>query len=185
MIEVVSKDVRDSVMVQEIRGNAGQTPFREPIGEAFWIIKLQACALPAPTVQYNLHGQTTDITNGCIAMIMGDAFEQGKTLMCDHLHRRSEKPRGLKEYPEDVMRCHEAWTRRILEPSQANVIVLCGKKVQVRIMEDPKCKLTILPLLKGAHTDKALLELIISTDETTIAELKAQVEKANHERRAA
>lgn len=101
---------------------------------------------PSNNTGHAANGETADMTNGCTAMIMGNAFEQGKTLMFDHLHRRSKKSSGLEEYPENALECHEDWTRQILEASQAKVIVVYGKKVQDRIMENPKRKLTTLPL---------------------------------------
>ncbi len=37
---------------------------------------------------------TADWTNGCVAMIMGNAFEEGVTFIFDHLHRRSQNSEG-------------------------------------------------------------------------------------------
>lgn len=77
---------------------------------------------------------------------MGNAFIKDETLIFDHLHRRSQKSRGLQEYPEAVIQSHEAFTQQILDASQAKVIVLYGKKVQERIMGNPKRNITVLPL---------------------------------------
>ena len=39
-----------------------------------------------------------DMTNGCIAMLMGTAFKKDSTLIYDQLHRRSADSEGLKNY---------------------------------------------------------------------------------------
>lgn len=101
---------------------------------------------PSYTTSRIANGETADITNGCLAMIMGNAFRKDETLVFDHMHRRSDQSRGLEEYPTQIIDRHEAFTRQILESSQAKVIIMYGKKVQERIMGDPNYQLTILPL---------------------------------------
>lgn len=46
-------------------------------------------------------------------MVMGNAFEQGETLLFDHLHRRSRESKGLIEYPAAVLKAHEEFTQRM------------------------------------------------------------------------
>ena len=51
--------------------------------------------------------ETADKSNGCIAMVMGNACRENETLIYDHLHRRSKKSEGLENYPENLVECHE------------------------------------------------------------------------------
>jgi len=97
---------------------------------------------PSYTTSRIANGETADITNGCLAMIMGNAFRKDETLVFDHMHRRSDQSRGLEEYPTQIIDRHESFTRQILESSQAKVIIMYGKKVQERIMGDPNYQLT-------------------------------------------
>lgn len=50
---------------------------------------------------------TADRSNGCIAMVMGKAFQEGETLLFDHLHRRSVKSEGssIKDIEFAFERC--------------------------------------------------------------------------------
>lgn len=80
-----------------------------------------------------------DLNNGCIAMVMGNGFEKGKTLLFDHLHRRSEKSEGLQKYPDAVIEAHEEFTHQIMASSAAKVEVVYGGSVQRRIYQTMKC----------------------------------------------
>lgn len=77
-------------------------------------------------------------------MIMGNAFEKGKTLLFDHLHRRSRESKGLREYPAAVLKIHEDFTLRIMGSSAAKVEIAYGRPVQNRVLETMTCD--ILPL---------------------------------------
>lgn len=79
-------------------------------------------------------------------MVMGNAFKRGHTLVFDHMHRRSERSRGLAEYSPPVVQCHETFARHIYESSQAKVVMIYGKKLQDRFMSNPNYDLTLLPL---------------------------------------
>ena len=108
------------------------------------------------TIAHHLHQQsfttkalanahtTADKSNGCIAMVMGNGFQEGKTLLFDHLHRQSAKSEGLKTYPETVINAHEDFTRQIMGSSAAKVEIVYGRHVQKRILKIMKCSL--LPL---------------------------------------
>lgn len=89
-------------------------------------------------------GDTADQSNGCIAMVMGNGFQEGETLLFDHLHRRSVKSEGLDQYPQAVINAHEEFTYQIMASSAAKVEVVYGRTVQKRILQTMKC--CILPL---------------------------------------
>jgi hypothetical protein len=55
-----------------------------------------------------------DQTNGCIAMVMGNAYTSD-TVVYDHIHRRDTESNGIQEYPAQVLRHHERFTRDITE----------------------------------------------------------------------
>jgi len=77
---------------------------------------------------------------------MGNAFQEGHTLIFDHIHRRDSKSEGLEVYPEEVIRCHEDFTQQICESMVAKVEVVYGDKIQKRILNNRKSEYTILPL---------------------------------------
>ena len=89
-------------------------------------------------------GDTADYSNGCIAMVMGNAFRQGESLLFDHLHRRSIKSKGLEQYPQTVIDAHEEFTRQLMASSAAKVEIVYGRIVQRRILQTMSCD--ILPL---------------------------------------
>jgi hypothetical protein len=90
--------------------------------------------------------ETADWTNGCIAMVMGNGFEEGVTFLFDHLHRRSQNSEGYDTYPKVVIQSHERFTHRIGESTEAKVEVIYGAKVKDRIFKRQDRKFTILPL---------------------------------------
>ena len=92
------------------------------------------------------NGETADLTNGCIAMIMSNAFRRGHTMIFDHLHRRSVRSEGLKEYPRLITERHETFTRQICESIEAKVVIIYGSKLQRRVLEDTNLNFTVLPL---------------------------------------
>ena len=92
------------------------------------------------------HAETADWTNGCIAMIMGNGFEQGVSFIFDHLHRRSENSEGYDTYPEVVFQCHEMFTRQIRESLEAKVELIYGKRVKTIIFQRQNTRFTVLPL---------------------------------------
>ena len=77
-------------------------------------------------------------------MIMGNGFQEGKTLLFDHLHQQSVRSDGLKTYSETVINTHEDFTRQIMGSSAAKVEIVYGCHVQKRILKIMKCSL--LPL---------------------------------------
>ncbi len=66
-------------------------------------------------------------------MLIGN-LHTPRTLVFDHLHRRSEDSEGFKTLPEPVLDCHEDHTRDISESMLANVELLHGRKVHKRIL---------------------------------------------------
>lgn len=77
-------------------------------------------------------------------MVMGNGFQEGESLIFDHIHRRDPQSHGLKKYPEPVLAAHEDRTRRIMASSAAKVEVMYGRVVQKRILQTMRC--TLLPL---------------------------------------
>jgi len=90
--------------------------------------------------------ETADKSNGCIAMVMGNAFHEGKTgsLIFDHVHRQSSNSEGIQDYPQEVVAVHEDFTRRIIESSSAKVEIIYGQVAQKRILAT--MEVTLLPL---------------------------------------
>jgi hypothetical protein len=72
--------------------------------------------------------ETADESNGCIAMVMGNAFPQD-TLIFDHLHRRSMDCEDLEDYPTAVLAAHERHTHTLIASSAAKVILTYGQRV--------------------------------------------------------
>jgi len=70
---------------------------------------------PSYTTSRIANGEIADMTSGCLAMIIGNAFGKDETPVFDHIHRRSDQSRGLEEYPTQIIDCHKAFTRQILE----------------------------------------------------------------------
>jgi len=101
---------------------------------------------PSFTTLHTRNGETADETNPCIASIMGNAFEKDKSLIYDHLLRRHEKSEGLKDYPEDVTRCHEAYIQKVRESMEAKVEVVYGTPVKERMLQEQAFKVDVLPL---------------------------------------
>lgn len=93
-----------------------------------------------------INGEVADETNPCIAMIMGNAFQKGHTLIYDHILRRDENSEGLQKYPEDVIQCHEAFVQTVRESSEAKVEIVHGAKVRERIFRCPSFDFEVLPL---------------------------------------
>jgi hypothetical protein len=89
---------------------------------------------PSFTTLQPRNGETVDETNPCMAIIMGNAFKKGSSLIYDHLLRRDEKSEGLKMYPEDVVRCHEAFIQKVRESMEAKVEVVYSTPVKERML---------------------------------------------------
>jgi len=64
-------------------------------------------------------------------------------LIYDHLARR-EVVDGLVNYPEHILRCHEAWLFKIRRNMLAKVEILYGRPIQGRMLSI--CDLERLPL---------------------------------------
>ncbi len=77
-------------------------------------------------------------------MVMGNGFQEGESLIFDHIHRRDPESQGLKKYPEAALAAHEDRTRHIMAFSAAKVEVVYGRVVQARILQTMRC--TMLPL---------------------------------------
>jgi hypothetical protein len=101
---------------------------------------------PSFTTLHPRNGETADETNPCIAIIMGNAFEKGNSLIYDHLLRRDEKSEGLQMYPEEVVRCHEAFIQKVRESMEAKVEVVYGTPVKEKMLQKQAYKLDLLPL---------------------------------------
>jgi hypothetical protein len=99
---------------------------------------------PSYSTLYHKDTTTADPSNGCIAMLMSNAFKENETLLIDDLHRRSEKSEGYATYPKEVIECHERFTQDICESSTAKVEIMYGVHVQKRVLK--RWKITPLPL---------------------------------------
>jgi hypothetical protein len=99
---------------------------------------------PSFTTSFASNQTVEDESNGCIAMVMGNAYRKGETLLYDHLHRRSVKSDGLEQLPKIILHLHEQFIHRILGLSAAKVEFVYGQHVQKRILETMQS--TILPL---------------------------------------
>ncbi|KAH8891469.1 hypothetical protein GQ53DRAFT_765030 [Thozetella sp. PMI_491] len=82
---------------------------------------------PSFTTKFLENSEAADISNGCIAMVMGTAYNCN-TLLFDHVHRRSDRSEAIQEseYPEDVLRCHEEFTKKIADSTMAKVEIVYG-----------------------------------------------------------
>ena len=89
------------------------------------------------------HSQTADDSNGCIAMVMGNAYEPN-TLLFDHVHRREARSEAIREHHPKLLACHEEFTNHISESMMAKVEIIYGLKVQQRLLETHSFEL--LPL---------------------------------------
>ncbi|KAH8693136.1 hypothetical protein BGW36DRAFT_34911 [Talaromyces proteolyticus] len=87
---------------------------------------------------------TADTSNGCIAMVMGNRFQERNTLLFDHLHRQSARSNGPKPFPEPIKIIHEELTHLMMASSAAKFETVYGLHVQKRILQLLKCSL--LPL---------------------------------------
>jgi len=101
---------------------------------------------PSFTTLQPRNSETADETNPCIVMIMGNAFEKSNSLIYDHLLRRDEKSEGLKMYPEDIVRCHEAFIQKVRESMEAKVEVVYGKQVKERMLQKQAYEVDLLAL---------------------------------------
>jgi len=107
---------------------------------------------PSFITQNPHNGETADPTNPCIGLIMANMFVRGKTLIYDHLARH-EIVDGLVDYPEHILRCHEAWLLKIQKNMLAKVEILYGRDIQQRVLKI--CDLTRLSLW-GKHSGIAV-----------------------------
>lgn len=78
---------------------------------------------PSLTTDGKFGNETAGKSNPCIAMVMGNGFQEGESLIFDHIHRREPKSRGLMKYPQAVLSAHEDRTRYIMASSAAKVEV--------------------------------------------------------------
>jgi hypothetical protein len=99
---------------------------------------------PSFTTEHPEGGETADYTNGCVAMLMGNAYEPGRTLLFDHVHRRDHTSEAIAEYNPQVLQVHEDFTNRIAEASLAKVEIIYGAKVQRRLIQTQQFE--VLPL---------------------------------------
>jgi hypothetical protein len=65
---------------------------------------------PSFSTEFPENGETAYPTNGCIAMIMGTAFEQN-TFVYDQVHRRDEISHGSMKYLPIVRAAHKEWIK--------------------------------------------------------------------------
>lgn len=99
---------------------------------------------PSYTSNFGYGRETADPSNGCIAMVMGNLFDGDKSLIFDQIHRRERESRGLEEFPEPVVNCHNDFTKAVMESSEAKVEIIWGKVVRDSLNE--KFKITHIPL---------------------------------------
>jgi len=84
-----------------------------------------------------------DQTNGCIAMVMGNAYTPD-TLLFDHILRREAKSEAIEEYHPAVREHHERFTDNISQSMAAKVEIIYGQKVQRRLLVTQEFE--VLPL---------------------------------------
>jgi hypothetical protein len=104
-----------------------------PSGELDWPIA-HHLHNPSFITQTPHTGETADPTSPCIALIMANTFVRGKTLIYDHIARR-EIVDGLLDYPEQILRCHEAWLSALRDNMLAKVEIVYGRVAQKRMLE--------------------------------------------------
>lgn len=80
------------------------------------------------------NGETADETNLCINLVMQSGFAKGHTFNFDHLSRR-EIVDGIRKYPPHILQCHEEFTAHLRSSMHAEVEVVWGKVVCVRMLE--------------------------------------------------
>jgi len=76
------------------------------------------------------NGETADLTNGCINMVMNNAFEKGKSLIFDDYLRRHETSEGDRIYPLSVKQVNASLIHRMRESMEAKVEIVYGRKAQ-------------------------------------------------------
>lgn len=77
------------------------------------------------TTIYRHYGVTADRSNPCIALVMDNTFEEGKTLIFDHLSRR-ENGTGLRMYEPEMLAPHEQYIYDLRDNMRACVEVVYG-----------------------------------------------------------
>ena len=80
-----------------------------------------------------------------MAQLMGNAYQQGTTLIYDQFLRREMKSEGLKSYLEAVIQCHEKLAQKIRDSSEAKVKIIHGEAVKSWMEERPSYNYDILP----------------------------------------
>lgn len=108
---------------------------------------------PSFTTECRENAETADPTNGCLSMIMGNAYTPN-TLIFDHIHRRDAESEGITQYPQALRNIHEKYTADIAQSMQAKVEIFYGQKVQERFLQTQDVE--ILPLW-GDYKDVVLL----------------------------
>ena len=101
---------------------------------------------PSNTTLCRYSADVADETNPYIAMIMSNAFKKGHALMYDRNLRSEEKSEAIKEYPEDIIQCHEAFIQSVRESSEAKVEVVHGARVRERMVRQLSFQHDVLPL---------------------------------------
>lgn len=94
------------------------------------IYSLSSLHQPSYTTNYLEDEEVADWTNGCVIMVMGNAYKANEALLFDHLHGRSPESNGFREYPPPVLSCHEEFTQLVRESSATKVEIIHGFAVQ-------------------------------------------------------
>jgi hypothetical protein len=91
---------------------------------------------PSFTTAQKYDGETADPTNGCIAMVMGNAYTS-ETFLFNQIPRRSHGSETIDrhKFPDDVQRCHLKFTADVVDSIHAKVEILYGAKVEVYVRE--------------------------------------------------
>ncbi len=82
--------------------------------------------------------EVADKTNPCLAMVMGNAYRGGDTLIYDYLYRRSRKSEGFATYPQNVLKTHVDFTYRLLALSATKVEIVYKKPAQRHMLQAMK-----------------------------------------------
>ena len=130
-----------------------------------------------PSFTQNPHNrETADPTNPCIVLVMATAFVKGKALIYDHL-ARLEVVDGLVDYPEHILRCHEAWLLKLRRNMLAKVEILYGRPIQGRMLSTSDLERL---LLCGRHSGIAIYLEWMSGDPESPAKLARSLIFALH-----
>ena len=72
--------------------------------------------------------------NLCIHLVMQSSAVKGHTFILDHLSRREDVD-GIRKYPHHILQYHEEFTAHLRFNMHAEVEIVLGEIVRVRMLE--------------------------------------------------